>query len=129
MDWNADAQRVLKEAVDLRLNTNVAKNVIFFLGDGMGMSTVTAGRVYTGQQAGNSGEEYQLVFDTFPHVAFSKVSKVGFPRFVDHLEFIYRPFDRPAIMSTDRPLPKRAIIGPETVADSWNVGYVWKTMS
>ena len=77
MDWNGDAQRALKEAVDLERNTNVAKNVILFLGDGMGVSTVTAGRIYAGQQAGLSGEEHQLAFDKFPHVALTKVSKLA----------------------------------------------------
>ena len=35
-----------------------AKNVIFFLGDGMGISTVTAARIFAGQTAGATGEEY-----------------------------------------------------------------------
>lgn len=49
-----------------------AKNVIFFLGDGMGISTVTAARIFAGQTQGATGEEYDLAFDRFPHVALIK---------------------------------------------------------
>jgi alkaline phosphatase len=49
-----------------------AKNVIFFLGDGMGISTVTAARIYAGQTAGATGEEYSLAFEEFPHLALIK---------------------------------------------------------
>ena len=51
----------------------VAKNVILFLGDGMGVSTVTAGRILAGQLQGENGENHQLSFDKFPNVALSKV--------------------------------------------------------
>lgn len=43
-----------------------AKNVIMFIGDGMGVSTVTAARVYSVGVAG------QLTMDTFPYTALSK---------------------------------------------------------
>lgn len=43
-----------------------ARNVIFFVGDGMGVSTVTATRVYSVGVAG------QLVVDQFPHTALSR---------------------------------------------------------
>ncbi len=49
-----------------------AKNVILFVGDGMGMSTVTAARILEGQMRGENGEENELFFETFPHVALSK---------------------------------------------------------
>jgi alkaline phosphatase len=42
------------------------KNVIFFLGDGMGMATQTAARVYA------VGEDGQLTMDTLPETAFVK---------------------------------------------------------
>ena len=50
-----------------------AKNVILFVGDGMGISTVTAARILEGQLRGESGEENQLSFDRFPDVALIKV--------------------------------------------------------
>lgn len=49
-----------------------AKNIILFLGDGMGISTVTAARIFAGQAQGLDGEEYLLSFEHFPHVALSK---------------------------------------------------------
>ena len=49
-----------------------AKNVILFLGDGMGISTVTAARIYVGQQQGHTGEEHDLEFDKFDNVALIK---------------------------------------------------------
>lgn len=49
-----------------------AKNVIIFVGDGMGLPTIAAARIMAGQDAGLSGEEAQLSFETFPHVALSK---------------------------------------------------------
>ncbi len=49
-----------------------AKNVILFIGDGMGVSTVTAIRIYAGQQAGGSGEDHVLPFETFPQLALIK---------------------------------------------------------
>lgn len=49
-----------------------AKNIILFIGDGMGISTVTASRIYAGQLRGESGEENMLSFDKFPVVGLSK---------------------------------------------------------
>ena len=42
------------------------RNVIFFLGDGMGLTTMTAARIYA------VGEEGDLTLDTLPEVAFIK---------------------------------------------------------
>lgn len=76
-DWFAGGQRSLTETLAQSVNENVAKNVIFFLGDGMGISTVTAGRIYLGQKRrGQTGEETTLAFDGFPHVALSKTYNV-----------------------------------------------------
>jgi alkaline phosphatase len=49
-----------------------AKNVILFLGDGMGIGTVTAARIFEGQLRGETGEENLLAFEEFPHVALIK---------------------------------------------------------
>ncbi len=49
-----------------------AKNVILFIGDGMGISTITAARIYEGQKRGESGEENVLSFETFDNVALVK---------------------------------------------------------
>ncbi len=49
-----------------------ARNVILFVGDGMGVATVTAARIFDGQSRGLSGEEHVLPFETFPNVALVK---------------------------------------------------------
>ena len=49
-----------------------AKNVIIFVGDGMGISTITAARIYAGQARGVDGESYKLTFETLPHMALSR---------------------------------------------------------
>ncbi len=46
-----------------------AKNVILFVGDGMGVSTITAGRIYAGQKKGVDGERNLLTMETLPHSA------------------------------------------------------------
>ncbi|HWN45243.1 MAG TPA: alkaline phosphatase, partial [Thermoanaerobaculia bacterium] len=54
-------------------NKRKAKNVILFLGDGMGVATITAARILDGQMKGMKfGEENDLSFERFPHLAHSK---------------------------------------------------------
>jgi len=38
----------------------------------MGISTITAGRIFVGQEKGLTGEEYELSFDKFPQLAMIK---------------------------------------------------------
>jgi alkaline phosphatase len=49
-----------------------ARNVVLFLGDGMGISTVTAARIFAGQQQGKPGEETVLSFETLPYTGLVK---------------------------------------------------------
>jgi len=56
--------------------TGIAKNIILFLGDGMGVSTVTAARIHEGQLNGMLGEENNLSFDAFPFTALMKTYNV-----------------------------------------------------
>lgn len=49
-----------------------ARNVIMFVGDGMGVATVTAARIHAGQRLGRDGESHELTLDTFPHIALSR---------------------------------------------------------
>ncbi|XP_072295269.1 alkaline phosphatase-like [Eucyclogobius newberryi] len=74
--WNNKAKQALHTAINIQPNLHKAKNVILFLGDGMGVPTVTAARILKGQLAGHSGEETSLVMDTFPHLALSKTYNV-----------------------------------------------------
>lgn len=59
------------------LEEHKAKNIIIFVGDGMGPTTITAGRIYKGQRYGsNNGEEVSLSFDEFPHTGLAKTYNV-----------------------------------------------------
>ncbi len=49
-----------------------AKNIILMIGDGMGISTVTAGRIFTGQAKGKDGESHILEMEKLPYTALSR---------------------------------------------------------
>lgn len=56
-----------------------ARNVILFIGDGMGVSTITAARIYGGEQAGMAGPEaYDLAMDQLPHAALVRTYSNNF---------------------------------------------------
>ncbi|XP_047444343.1 alkaline phosphatase-like [Mugil cephalus] len=74
--WNNQASQAIHDAMNIQPNMHQAKNLILFLGDGMGVPTVTAARILKGQLAGKSGEETSLVMDTFPYLALSKTYNV-----------------------------------------------------
>ncbi len=67
--WYESGQRAVEQAKQLRPITGPARNVILFVGDGMGVSTVTAARILDGQRRGKSGEEGFLSFESLPHTA------------------------------------------------------------
>ncbi len=71
--WYRDGKQFAKDAARMTINRRPAKNVIVFLGDGMGVTTVTAARILDGQMKGMMGEENMLSFDEMPYVALSKV--------------------------------------------------------
>ena len=73
--WYTDAQAQLLEKLATN-NQFKAKNVILFVGDGMGVSTLTSARIHKGQLEGNMGEEGYLSFETFPHTALVKTYNV-----------------------------------------------------
>ncbi|HLT02388.1 MAG TPA: alkaline phosphatase, partial [Geminicoccaceae bacterium] len=66
------AQAALQRILTQERNTNQAKNVILVVGDGMGFSTVTAARIFEGQQRGVDGESNVLAWEAFPYLAASK---------------------------------------------------------
>ena len=78
--WQNLGNEELENAKDIfeHLNSNVAKNIILFIGDGMSLTTLTAARIYKSQYKGRkerkrvNGEESYLTFERFPHVALSK---------------------------------------------------------
>lgn len=71
-DWQAMGKAAIEERVNRHVNKNKAKNVILFIGDGMGISTLTAARILEGQMRGHSGEENALSFERFPYTALIK---------------------------------------------------------
>ncbi|PKO41741.1 MAG: alkaline phosphatase [Betaproteobacteria bacterium HGW-Betaproteobacteria-6] len=71
-DWYKNGQRFIHQSNHLRAEHRRAKNVILFVGDGMGISTLTAARILEGQLNAKPGEENRLSFEKFPYVALSK---------------------------------------------------------
>lgn len=67
-EWFDSALEELKTALQTKINTRRAKNVVIFVGDGMGPNTATATRVHS------HGEEGTLAWERFPHMATLKVS-------------------------------------------------------
>lgn len=65
-------QQALDQLLKVKPNTNRAKNIILFVGDGISIPTVTAARIYEGQKRGIDGESNSLVFGKFPYLALSK---------------------------------------------------------
>uniref|UniRef100_G1Q002 alkaline phosphatase n=2 Tax=Myotis lucifugus TaxID=59463 RepID=G1Q002_MYOLU len=70
--WNHQAAQALDTAKKLQPIQTAAKNLILFLGDGMGVSTVTATRILKGQMNGKLGPETSLAMDKFPFLALAK---------------------------------------------------------
>ncbi|XP_067619433.1 membrane-bound alkaline phosphatase-like [Eurosta solidaginis] len=64
--WHNQSKDFIKAKLAETLNTNKAKNVILFLGDGMGVTTHTAARNLIG------GQEKYLAFEKFPYTGLSK---------------------------------------------------------
>lgn len=91
--WNKYAKDRINKIINKKPNGNIAKNIILFLGDGfsffiritffknylknskgMGITTVTAGRIRKGQLKNNNGEEEVTFMESLSNVALSKVS-------------------------------------------------------
>jgi alkaline phosphatase len=70
--WNEQARLSIEEVLQRRENTRIAKNVIMFLGDGMGVTTVTAGRIRKGQMKGQLGEDFLTEMEQCPHLGLAK---------------------------------------------------------
>lgn len=70
-EWYAQGQEDLLVQRKAKTNNRKAKNVILFVGDGMGVSTVTAARILEGQMNAGDGEINRLSFEQFQHLAHS----------------------------------------------------------
>ena len=71
-EWYKAGAATVEARKQLSVNTNKAKNVILVIGDGMGISTLTAARILEGQMRGETGEENLLSFEKFPYTALVK---------------------------------------------------------
>ncbi len=63
------AKRLADDALSRKQH---ARNVILFIGDGMGITTLTASRILEGQLKGGQGEDNRLSFEEFPQTALVK---------------------------------------------------------
>jgi alkaline phosphatase len=70
--WRKDGAAIAKTARKGQTDRTKARNIILFVGEGMGVSTVTAARILAGQDAGVTGEEGALSFEAFPATALAK---------------------------------------------------------
>lgn len=71
-EWFRQSRATLQEMLALEPNTDQARNVIIFIADGADPVSITATRILAGQQAGMTGEENVLSYETFPNVALVK---------------------------------------------------------
>lgn len=66
------AKGIVINKVLQRTPNDKAKNIVLLIGDGMGVSTVTAARIYSGQKQKLDGESYIMAMETLPNTALSK---------------------------------------------------------
>ena len=71
--WLEQGRKAVREASVEQVVAGPARNLILFLGDGMGITTITAARILEGQRRGEPGEENLLAFERFPYTALAKV--------------------------------------------------------
>ena len=71
--WYAAGRDAAAERAERAPRTGTARNVVLFLGDGMGLSTVTAARILEGQRRGAPGEEGALAFESLPVTGLVRV--------------------------------------------------------
>jgi len=70
--WERAGEDDILAAMRTQNNNRVAKNVVIFLGDGMGVTVSTAARIYKGQSVGSCGEEGYLSWERLPNMALVK---------------------------------------------------------
>ena len=70
--WFEQGRETVRRARALGPAAGRAKNIVLFLGDGMGLTTVTAARILEGQLQGRPGEENLLASEELPHLCLVK---------------------------------------------------------
>lgn len=71
-DYFQAAAAAIEAREAVQPNTNRAKNVILIVGDGHGVATNYATRLWMGQQAGGPGDDFVMHHETFPNMALLK---------------------------------------------------------
>ena len=85
--WNDLGRKELDEAMGVMrsINTNVAKNSILFIGDGMSNPTISAARILKGIQEKNPyPEKGYFGFERFPHLGRIKVLNPVYIRVISY---------------------------------------------
>ena len=72
-DWPAISQSTLNKRLAKVQNTNRAKNVIFFIGDGMGVTTQSIARLHKSQMDNITMDQVHLAWDHFIDAGLVKV--------------------------------------------------------
>jgi alkaline phosphatase len=77
--WLESGKNSIKAAEQFKSKEHCARNVILFVGDVMGVSTITAARIYEGKLKPNNrgGKENSLSFEQLPYLALSKTYSVN----------------------------------------------------
>ncbi|CRK92143.1 CLUMA_CG005728, isoform A [Clunio marinus] len=70
--WNNRGQNILKSKLEKKINENTARNVVIFIGDGMGLSTLMATRSYIGDV------NRELSFEKFHHTGLAKTYCINY---------------------------------------------------
>ncbi|KAG8256077.1 hypothetical protein J6590_077098 [Homalodisca vitripennis] len=73
--WYEEAGRSLQQrlrGLDTPTSRERARSIVLLVGDGLGLSTSTAARIFKGQRQGELGEDHLLSWDKFPAVALAK---------------------------------------------------------
>ena len=87
--WRGYGFQELKDSIELQensINTNLAKNIILFIGDGMSNPTISAARILKGIQEKNPyPEKGYFGFERFPHLGRIKVLNPVFIRVSYHI--------------------------------------------
>lgn len=72
--WNALGNEELARALNKKIINGTAKNVILFVGDGLGLTTITSARIY------GKGEAGHLAWEKFDNIGALKVRYILFAR-------------------------------------------------
>ena len=70
--WFTQGAAAVAARAGVQPNTGTARNVILFVGDGMGVGTNYAIRLFEGQRQGGLGDDYRLSYEAFPYSGLVK---------------------------------------------------------